>query len=334
MNTKVKKWNNNHIGSSSFIFKALTVLMICSLGFTYCVADEVALVGGDVIHGKITKKTDDTITIIHDDLGEFTISKERIKSINIPTVETDKPKKIEDEDDLIEKQFDALNTWSSKMKEKGWKFLVDISLDGSYGNTDEQALRIGMNLGRRLPERRMNTDFSYYNKISDGDVSDNKATLGHVMDFIKPESRWFWFYTGRYDFDEFESWKHRIAGHAGPGYHLIENDKVSLNARVGAGARKEWGSKNDKAKAEGLAGLSFNWELSKRQHFDISSTIYPVFSDTDDYRTRTTANWRFLIDREMRLSLLMGLIHEYQSIVDPGKKKNDTRIFSGLQWGF
>jgi putative salt-induced outer membrane protein YdiY len=298
----------------------------------YCEADEIALIGGDVIHGSIVRQTYNTVIITHDDLGRLSIPKERIKSINIPDFETDGQQ--EEEGSLFKEQFESLDIWSGNMKEKGWSFTADISLDGSYGDTDEQALRIGVNFGREQPERRFMTDFSYYNKISDGDVSDNKATVGHMMDFLKPESRWFWFYTGRYDFDDFESWQQRVATHVGPGYNLIGTDRTTLDLRVGAGARKEWDSENNNTRAEGRAGLSLTWNLTRKQRFDISSTIYPVFNDTDDYRTRTTANWRFLIDRQMRLSLLIGLLHEYQSFVDPGKKKNDTRIFSGIQYGF
>ncbi|MHC4757846.1 MAG: DUF481 domain-containing protein [Planctomycetota bacterium] len=332
MNRKVTQWNSYRIGSVSFWFRTLTIFIICSLAFTCCMADEIVLVGGDVIHGNIVMQTYNTVVIVHDDLGRLRIPKKKIKSINVPASETDD--RQEEEAMVFENQVKKLDTWSGKMKEKGWSFSADVSLDGSYGNTDEQALRFGMHVGRTQPKRRSNTDFSYYNKVSDGTTSDNKASLGYTTDFLKPESRWFWFYSGRYDFDEFESWEHRVSGHTGPGYNLYKTDAASLDTRVGVGARKEWQSENDDIRPEGHAGLSFKWKITRRQSFDASTTIYPVLSDTEDYRTRSTANWRFLIDREMRLSFLIGLFHEHQSIVDPGKDKNDTRIFSGIQYGF
>ena len=58
-------------------------------------------------------------------------------------------------------------------------------------------------------------------------------------------SPWSVFVDGRYDYDEFKSWLHRVNGHAGLGYQLINNDTFKLKLRGGAGASKEWGSDND-----------------------------------------------------------------------------------------
>ncbi|MHC4214641.1 MAG: DUF481 domain-containing protein, partial [Planctomycetota bacterium] len=78
----------------------------------------------------------------------------------------------------------------------------------------------------------------------------------------------------------------------------------------------------------------FAWKLTKKQTIDLSTAVHPIISDFSDFRTRTTANWRFLLSKEMNLSFLIGILHEYQSVVDPGKEKNDTRIHTGIQFKF
>jgi putative salt-induced outer membrane protein YdiY len=320
--------------------------MACNYG----AADEVILMDGDVIHGRIIKQTDLGIVLDHNDLGRLEIGKERIKSVTVVVREIEKseeaPKKttietqpspepeMSEKSNFLERSISRTNARISHLKKKGYSFSMDFGFDGSYGNTDEQSIRIGMNIKRKLEKKRWESDLSYYNKIAEGDQSDNKLTTGYTYDWLKPESPLFYFATARYDYDEFESWEQRVAGHVGPGYHLIQKEEVSFDIRLGAGARKEWGSENDDWRPEGLAGLGCDWKITKRQRLDLTSTIYPVFSDWEDFRTRTAMNWRFLLGEESKLSLLLGLAHEYQSIVDPTKKKNDTRLFSALQYSF
>jgi putative salt-induced outer membrane protein YdiY len=313
-------------------------------------ADEIVLVGGDIIHGKIIGQSDLAVVLEHEDLGRIEISRDRIKSMTFDSPETGEAQEPSKEADIktqqqteaeeieetswLDRRFKKIDAWSSEMKKKGWSFSADLSLDDSSGNTDERSMRIGVKAKRELEDRRFKMDISYFNKVSESDTTDNKASLGIARDWLKPESPWFFFLMGRFDYDEFESWDERAAGHAGPGYHLIADDKVTLDLRVGAGARKEWGSENDNVRAEGAGGLALNWKITERQSLNASSFIYPVLSDTDDYRTRSSMDWRFLLHKESKVSLLVGLLHEYQSIVDPGKDRNDLRIYTGIRYEF
>ncbi|MFB0520497.1 MAG: hypothetical protein ACETWD_03595 [Desulfatiglandales bacterium] len=59
---------------------------------------------------------------------------------------------------------------ASRLEEKGWKATVDLSLDSSTGNTDEQAMRFGSHIKRELPDRRGALDMSFYHKVKEGEV--------------------------------------------------------------------------------------------------------------------------------------------------------------------
>jgi len=314
-----------------------------------CLADEIELVGGDVIEGDVVLQDESTIVLDHNDLGRLEIPREKIKSVTFIspvlvrpgqgvkkveiTAEEEAPEE-EEEAVMFEPEFTGLSEWAVEQKKKGWSASADVSFNSSSGNTDERSLRIGADAKRERPDTRLAIDLAYYNKTSEGDTTDNKFTGGMLHDWLFPESRWFWFGSGRYDFDEFESWEQRLAAHTGPGYHLIEDEKTKLDLRVGAGARKEFGSENNNVRFEGAGGLFWEWIITKRQKLSATSAIYPVLTDVEDYRTRTTANWRFRLKEEMNLSLLIGIEHEYQSIVDPGSDKNDTRTYIGIQFGF
>jgi hypothetical protein len=107
-----------------------------------------------------------------------------------------------------------------------------------------------------------------------------------------------------------------------------------LNLRAGAGGRKEWGSESDNPELEGLAGFDFEWKITQKQSFDTTVHYFPVLNDFDDYRTRSTLNWRYLLSKELNLSFIFGILHEFQSIVDPGEDDSDTRVHTGIQIRF
>jgi putative salt-induced outer membrane protein YdiY len=328
--------------------------------------ETVVMVRGDTVHGEITEKTDSTIimvhnvlgrleipqgqiasiTVVHDVLGKIDASKDQIITLTTAESEKQRPeqaaapdkqqaKQREDEEDVwFEPEFGRLNALAARLQKRKWSFAADFSINTSSGETEEETTRFGAHIERTLPRERLAVDMSYYHKTSIGQVTDNKFTLGAVHDWLNPGSRWFFFTAARYDYDEFESWEQRGNIQVGPGYNLIKSDDVLLDFRLGAGGRREWGSLNSDLKFEGVAGLDFKWRLTEKQNFETSVWLFPVLTDFDDYRTRTTLNWRYRLAKEMNLSLIVGVLHEYQSIVDPGAEESETRVFTGIRVEF
>ena len=62
-------------------YKIWIAVIICFLAVSQAGADEVVLVGGDVIHGKIIGQSDLAVVLEHNDLGRIEISRDRIKSM-------------------------------------------------------------------------------------------------------------------------------------------------------------------------------------------------------------------------------------------------------------
>ncbi|MFC1604338.1 YdiY family protein [Planctomycetota bacterium] len=290
----------------------------------------VVLAGGDKIEGKLIERTDLAIVLKHPNLGRLEIPRERIDSLKIKEPEFTKEEKA----GLLEPMLRKLSAKTSRLREKGWKSSVDISMDSSTGNTDEQSMRLGGHLKREVPDTRNTLDTSYYRKVKGNEITDNKLTLGYIHDWLDPESVWFKFAYGRFDYDEFESWRERGSLLVGPGYHLINSDEIKLDARLGFGPRKEWDSQNDDLKFEGAIGGSFEWTISKKEKLKFASYFFPTFGDLDDYRGRVSGEWRFLFDKDLNLNFLVGTFYEYQSIVDPDKAHGDMRTYVGLRFQF
>ncbi len=316
------------------------IFVITTAAVSY--ADEVTLKGGDVIHGKVIEQNDDDVLLEHEDLGQIRIASTRIASVLVaPDETTPPPDQAEPETGppapshlVKEPEFEKLKAFSARAKEDGWSSSIDASLTSETGNTDERSFRVGLKVDRKLPILKYASDLSYYNKESDGENTDDKLTIGLLRDRSFENSDWFFFMMGRYDYDVFESWRHRVGLHAGPGYKLIQKPDFWMDLRAGPGVRKEWGSDNTDPKFEGIVGTSFEWKPTKRQIFSFSTSLYAALTDFDDHRTRTTFDWNYLLNDEMNLSFVLGILHEYQAIVDPGKDKNDTRIHTGVRYKF
>lgn len=240
----------------------------------------------------------------------------------------------EDEKIWFEPEFGRLNSLAGRLKKQKWSFALDFSINTTSGNTNEETTRLGTHIKRRLPRERLALDGAYYHKKNTGKVTDNEFTVGYLKDWLNPGSRWFFFGSGRFDYDEFESWEQRMNLQIGPGYSLIESKDMLLNLRLGAGGRKEWDSQNSHLKFEGLVGIDFEWDLTEKQSIETGIWFFPVITDFDDYRTRTHLNWRYRLSKESDISLLFGVLNETQSIVDPGDDESDTRVFTGIQLGF
>jgi RNase P/RNase MRP subunit p29 len=291
---------------------------------------KIHLAGGDIIEGRVLQRTESAIVIEHPTLGRLEIPRERIDSLEINTPAAQKEQRVGPFDRYMRK----LAAWTSRKKEKGWGYALDISLDTSSGNTNEQVSRLGTYVSRELPDRRTKVDLSYYRKFSGDELSDNKVTVGYGHDWLDQESVWFWFALGRYDYDQFESWQQRANMQVGPGYHLIRTDDLKLNSRLGLGTRKEWGSQNDDAKLEALFGTDFRWEMTDKASLTLAPYVYSVLGDLDDYRARIAGEWSYLFGPEMSLNFLVGALYEYQSISDPDKTHGDLRVYLGLRFGF
>jgi putative salt-induced outer membrane protein YdiY len=294
-------------------------------------ADTVELVGGDVLNGTVIEQTDELVVIEHETLGRIELPADQVASVTIAAQEAAQEEAGDVQQPLEEAPAEAPDVEEEKSP---WSLTVDLALNISEGNTQESDFRFGANARRETEATRLRIDSSWYYKRSEGSSTDNKFTLGARNDWLLPGSRWFWFVGGRLDWDKFESWEQRLAAQTGPGYHLIDGEDFKLDVLGGLGTKKEWGSENDAWKLEGSLGVDLEYKINERQSLEFDLTYFSVLDDFEDYRTRSTGNWRYAISNDMRLSLLVGYSWEYLNIVDPGDQHYDLRFFIGVQYAF
>lgn len=318
--------------------RLLPILLFVLLVSTIAHGDEVEMIGGDVLHGQIVEETDEYIVLMHEVLGLITIPRSGVAVLRRGNSQAEpvQPAPLATGEQMptgpIRAKTAAVVPESPNAVKR--KSHLDVGLDLSAGNTDESKLSLGFETTYTSPTMRGRLDARYYFNITDGDTTDNKFNVTATRDWLKADSKWFYFIEGTYDYDQFESWRHRVSGHGGPGYHLIRKDDLFLDLRGGIGSKNEWGSENDSLQFEGRVGLHFGWDLSERQVLRFNATVFPVLDDFSNVRTLEVISWRYRLDDQTPLSLTLRFTHEYQAIVDPGKDKHDTRLLIGLSFEF
>lgn len=314
-------------------------------------ADTVYLVDGDVLNGTILESQPDFLVLDHRVLGELSIPHADIAEILYTNFEgeddseddgaqeTD-PKEDEGEaepvksarDSRVSKDTETFKLYNDKFGSR--LIRMELALDGSQGNTNEQSTRAKLEYSVRKNLQLRGVEATYYLKIKEDDRTDNKFVLEGNQIWLREDSRWMTIGNARFDYDEFESWEERFAVRLGPGYRFYDTEKLWFAAGFGLGARREIGSQNDDWKVEASLGTDVIWHPSARQSFEFDIFGWAVVDNPEDYRALSNFDWRILLSEKRKLSLVTGVSLEYQSIVDPGKEKFDFRNFLGLSLQF
>ncbi|NOG54032.1 MAG: DUF481 domain-containing protein [Planctomycetes bacterium] len=281
----------------------------------------VTLATGDHLSGILVEQNADHVVLDHAVLGRLTIPMAEVTTVGEPEVPA-----------VAEPAADAEPFVPEPASE--WKSRFEVGFGSSTGNTDAQDFFAKIASKRKRDDSILKLDASYFYGANNGDRNKNKFTTGITHDWLVPESKWFYFAQGRYDYDEFQSWDQRVSGAGGVGYELIERDDLTLSLRAGAGVVKEIGSKRNQLIPEGLLGGEVGWQVNDRQRIEADTFVYPDFDEMGEFRAVSTALWSYSINDKRNLSLNFGLLNEYQSKVDAGIKHNDLKVYGGLGFDF
>ena len=269
---------------------------------------------------------------------ELTLKATDVPSANIAEAN---PEQLAVADDALELTLDpneialGMLAWQDEAAAPPkWKSSFTLGASGSFGNTDNQNLNLGLASKLDQGDQVTKVNLNYYLALTDGDRTDDRFNANFRHDWLLPDSPWLYFIQSRYDYDRFQTWLHRLSGHAGFGYRLVDNDIHTLSIRAGAGVSKEWKSPEQEFRPEVLGGVDWDWTVSEKQTFHLDSTIFPDLDNTGEFRTITNAEWSVLLDEETAMSLTAGVFHEYQSDAAPDVDKNDIKVYIGLKFEF
>ena len=307
---------------------------------------ELTLSTGDVLRGRLIQRTADFVIFEHPILGRLEIPAGEVRTLRPLHVDTsplpEKKAAVTPSPAHVTPQVGEADGPPPAVKR--WKSRLELGFSGSAGVTDETNLRIALNTAFKEDTFRLTIDSRYLLDTSSGDRTDNKLTVGVISQWDLPASRWSYFAQGRYDFDEFQSWEHRVTAGGGVGYVLTNVtglddagqsvDVFTLTGRLGLGGRKEFGSLDEDLQPEGIIGADLTWHISQRQNLSTQLTFFPELDDTAEFRLVTKGEWLLKLDAHEGLSFKLGIDYEHQSQTDPGISPNDVTVYGTLVLDF
>ncbi len=307
---------------------------------------ELVLTTGEVLRGQLVQRNEESIVFEHPVLGRLTIPADSVKTLRElqtpdPATESTSAAAVAAPSEPAVMD-DAIDVKPIEKVKGSWDSRFSLGLNASSGKTTESSFRLSLDSVYEDPNKKYTFDSFYLFKQTDNISTENKLTAGIRGDWPFAGSPWGYFGQGRYDFDEFQSWRHRVTAGGGFTYLLVDLDRigpdddtkrtdtVTLSANVGIGLNKEFGSLNTGIEYEGILGLNFAWRISARQRFTIDGTVFPGISVSGEYRFVSRANWSLRLDRLDGITLNAGYFYEYQSDADPGIDPNDLQFFITL----
>jgi len=323
----------------------LVFLLLLACG-TSARAEEIILVSGERLTGRIEDRTTETLVLEHAILGRLQIPITAVRSIDGRAISPTEPRPQQPgdfrpaaESQESSRAADATASPAPETKPE-WDSQIELGATATEGSTQDANVRLAMKTSRKTPEHLFRCDVGYRLATSRGDRTENYFTTGFLSQWEKPTSRWSEFIQGRLDSDEFESWDHRLTFAGGVGYRLFDvkgateggaaYDIFMLTLRLGGGVRKEFGSENDDIAPEGLLGAEFAYRLNTHQKIVGAMTLYPDLAEEGEFRLVSNVDWTIDIDRLDNISLRLGIAHEYESRTDPTIPHNDLAAYAAL----
>ncbi len=213
-----------------------------------------------------------------------------------------------------------------------WSGSASLGLHGASGNTERMSVRGDLALSRDTA--RFETDFTavYSYATEDGNESANRLDTKLRNDWLIEDSPWRYYARARYEFDEFQDWRHRVSGGPGIGYLWSKTDRLYFLTRAGVDVTREFGGEDDTVRPEGVLGFDLQYHLSESQRLVWVFDFLPDVSEFGPYRFETNAALEVDIDRTNGLFLKIGVEDRYDSTPGPDKKRNDFVYFITLGW--
>jgi len=291
-------------------------------------AATLTLNNGDRLSGEIVAESDNAVTLRHPLLGQIDIPRDQLLAPQVGPMNETVPAPGAPEVSSAGDNGLLGTGWLTD-----WKRRVDIGVTGAAGKSENMDITAGFSASYEDEDTRWAHRTAYQRQESDGAVSENNFFATLQRDWLRPDSPWFHFAQGRFDWDEFKDWDYRLAGSGGAGYDFIKRDDYRLRGRAGLGGNQTVGGEREEFTPEALLGLDVDWRINSRQSLTFANTLHPNLGESGEFRNLTELNWNFDLDKEAGLGLKIGLSNEYDSLAGNDVDKNDFQYTGSLVWG-
>jgi putative salt-induced outer membrane protein YdiY len=265
---------------------------------------------GDQLQGIVKSETPNAVTFISDSIGEISINRAVISSIEDPSIVTPKPE-IEYKREL----------------EAGYTLIT--------GNTEKESYVIAGIFNRKTVDDEITFKGRTTEASSDKRMDEQKwDVLGRYAWNFGEEKKWFNSYRTTVDHDRFANIEYRVTPAVGIGYWVSDDADLKLMLENSLGY--EYTNYNDETESEDNIVMIphgyLEMPLFGKSVLSEDITAYPVLDDLGEYRlTSTTA---FTNPLNEYLSLRLSWINEYNSYPADGSEKHDMTLVTSLVFNY
>lgn len=294
-------------------------------------AEEVELVSGEVLQAEVFERTTEFVVIDHPLMGRI-----EIPAVNVVEV---RPGKLDAAvGEAAAKSAEGGAAAGSKTADKKtgtladaeWKWSVEIGAGGQSGNVDSTDIRTAINGLIEDDKDRWTLGASYRYADTEKVKTKDQGTALARKDWLLPDSKYFIYAGGRFDYDDFQEWDYRVTGSAGVGYQWIATEETNIRFAVGLAGTREYEGNDDSWRLEGVLGFEGAWKLSESQSIESAITLFPDLETQDDYRVIGDLGWKVKLDTFENMSLKVGLHDEYDSHRESPFDRNDFQWYIAL----
>jgi putative salt-induced outer membrane protein YdiY len=295
------------------LFASLSLVLLPSRAAAQDVFQEgttvtIELMNGDKITGIVTDADGPKLVLQHEVFGLMEIPRAAIKPAAPAAV-------------------DAVTPWSGKF---------DVAMTGAEGNTDNQNLRIGVDV-KHDDEEGIDTFTGWWTRdTDDGDTTAEKLYTQFRHEWKLEDTKYRPFLQASFEKDPFTDYDSRSAAAAGVAYPCLEGETHKVTSRLGGGLSYKSVDDQDieQTNYEGLVGLDWLWKVSETQNFSFNTDVYPSINNTPEYRSVSRAAYEIKVDPASDWYIKLGVDHFYDS--DPGEtsRSADYNYYLGLGRAF
>jgi putative salt-induced outer membrane protein YdiY len=344
--------------------------VVCSIGF----ADQISLVNGDRVTGKVIKKEADSVTVKSDLIGEVTLKWKDVAAISTeaPVTVVTTPGTVQGtlstaEGKVIVKTPGGEQTvplsdvsvlrnpdeqrryerYQNPLWTDLWAGYLDLSLASASGNSRTLTFATAMNATRATNHDKTS---AYFNQIY------SRGLVNNVLSETAKAMRGGWSYNhdlspriflnvfNDYEHDKFQSLNLRTVAGGGLGFHLIKGEQLNVDVLGGGSWNREdyftpIAPATDTTEAQFVrnsAEVYWGDELLWKLHGKSSlKQSFRMFNNLSDTGSYRV-NFDLGIDSQIWKSLSWQITGSDRYITNPapGRKTNDLLISAGIRFTF
>ena len=215
---------------------------------------------------------------------------------------------------------------------KPLKVTAGVAYLDASGNTDLTSLTITERLEWKRPHFLWAQYINAINGTTDGEESANLLAIGLRGDW-KPAGRLSVYTLVNYDRNRFANIGRRFEEGAGLGYTMIDQPRHRLTTELGSQfvQQRNLDRETDNFLA-GRAAEFYRYTLKENTYIEERVEFLPNFETSEDYRVNGEANVVAPLSR--RIAMKFGYVVRFDNLPEPGVKKTDRFLTSGIQIAF